>query len=100
MSKMIHEVIPLAKGKEVTLITHIHDQSEQGKFQIEKRHAIIIMPGGAYSFLSDTEGELVALTFLKEHVWRLCLIPNGILMAWRNGWALLRKTSSPMLVSL
>ena len=60
---MIHEVISLRKERDVTLTTYIHDQSEQGKFQIEKRPAIIIMPGGAYSFLSDTEGEPVALTF-------------------------------------
>ncbi len=63
---MIHKVIALCKERDVTLTTYIHDQSEQGKFQIEKRPAIIIMPGGAYSFLSDTEGEPVALTFLKE----------------------------------
>ena len=124
---MIHEAISLMEGKEVTLITYIHDQSEQGGFQIEKRPAVIIMPGGAYSFLSDTEAEPVALTFLKEGyntfvlrysvgddctypeileevslaiwqvpVWRLCPLPNGILPVWRNGWALLRKTSSPM----
>ncbi len=63
---MIHETISLVKGKEVTLTTYIHDQSTQGNFQISKRPAIIVMPGGAYSFLSDTEGEPVALTFLKE----------------------------------
>ena len=63
---MIHKVISLCKERDVTLTTYIHDQSEQGKFQIEKRPAIIIMPGGTYSFLSDAEGEPVALTFLKE----------------------------------
>ena len=63
---MIHKVIALCKERDVTLTTYIHDQSERGKFQIEKRPAIIIMPGGAYSFLSDTEGEPVALTFLRE----------------------------------
>lgn len=63
---MIHKTISLVKGKDVTLTTYIHDQSAQGNFQISKRPAIIVMPGGAYSFLSDTEGEPVALTFLKE----------------------------------
>ena len=63
---MIHKTISLVKGKDVTLTTYIHDQSAQGDFQISKRPAIIVMPGGAYSFLSDTEGEPVALTFLKE----------------------------------
>ena len=63
---MIHKTISLVKGKNVTLTTYIHDQSAQGNFQISKRPAIIVMPGGAYSFLSDAEGEPVALTFLKE----------------------------------
>ena len=63
---MIHKTISLSKEKDVTLTTYIHDQSTQGNFQISKRPAIIVMPGGAYSFLSDTEGEPVALTFLKE----------------------------------
>ena len=63
---MIYKTIPLRENKGVTLTAYIHDQSKQGKFQIEKRPAIIIMPGGAYSFLSDTEGEPVALIFLKE----------------------------------
>ena len=63
---MIHEVISLVADKEVSLTTYIHDQSKQENFQIEKRPAIIIMPGGAYSFFSDAEGEPVALTFLKE----------------------------------
>ena len=63
---MIHETVSLGKGEKVTLTTYIHDQSEQERFQIEKRPAIIIMPGGAYSYLADAEGEPVALTFLKE----------------------------------
>ena len=63
---MIHETVSLGKGEKVTLTTYIHDQSEQARFQIEKRPAIIIMPGGAYSYLADAEGEPVALTFLKE----------------------------------
>lgn len=62
---MIHETVSLGKGEKVTLTTYIHDQSEQECFQIEKRPAII-MPGGAYSYLADAEGEPVALTFLKE----------------------------------
>ena len=63
---MFHKTIPLIENRNVTLTTYIHDQSEQGDFQIKKRPAVIVMPGGAYSFLSDTEGEPVALTFLKE----------------------------------
>lgn len=52
---MIHKTISLAKGKGVTLTTHIHAQSAQGNFQISKRPAIIVMPKGAYSFLSHAE---------------------------------------------
>lgn len=63
---MIHKTISLVKEKDVTLTTYIHDQSIQGNFQIPQRPAILVMPGGAYSFLSDTEGEPVALTFLNE----------------------------------
>lgn len=63
---MIHQTIPLMKNRNAVLVTYIHDQSEQRDFQIRKRPAVLIMPGGAYSFLSDTEGEPAALTFLKE----------------------------------
>ena len=38
---MIHETVSLGKGEKVTLTTYIHDQSEQERFQIEKRPAII-----------------------------------------------------------
>lgn len=60
---MIHEHIKL---NDAELVTYIHDKSGQGDFQIPKRPAIIVMPGGAYAFLADTEGEPVALTFMKE----------------------------------
>ena len=60
---MIHKEIRISDN--ATLTTYIHDQSEKEKFQIEKRPAVIIMPGGGYAFLSDTEGEPAALTFLQ-----------------------------------
>lgn len=63
---MLHSTINLSDDGRVCLKTYIHDQSIQSNFQIPKRPAVIIMPGGAYSFLSDTEGEPVALTFMKE----------------------------------
>lgn len=63
---MLHETIKLSADGRVRLKTYIHDQSEQGDFQIQTRPAIIVMPGGAYAFLSDAEAEPVALTFLKE----------------------------------
>lgn len=63
---MIHETINLSADGRVCLKTYIHDQSSQSDFQIQKRPAVIVMPGGAYAFLSDAEAEPVALTFLKE----------------------------------
>lgn len=63
---MIHETIPFTEDGKVCLKTYIHDQSKQQDFQIPKRPAVIVLPGGAYAFLSDTEAEPVALTFMKE----------------------------------
>lgn len=44
-----------------TLTTYIHDVLPE--LQIEKRRAIIVCPGGGYQFLSDREGEPVALQY-------------------------------------
>lgn len=63
---MIHKPMQLSKKSRATLTTYIHDQSHQNEFQIKNRPAVLITPGGAYAFLSDAEGEPVALTFLKE----------------------------------
>ena len=63
---MIHKSIQFTEDGRVRLRTYIHDQSTQKDFQIKKRPAVIIMAGGAYSYLSDTEAEPVAITFLKE----------------------------------
>lgn len=62
---MIHETIPLSKSGNITLTTYVHDDihaygTEQG------RPAIIILPGGAFAFLSPFEAEPVALTFLQK----------------------------------
>ncbi len=62
---MIHERIRLFEDKEVYLTTYVHDAiktcgSEGG------RPAIIVLPGGAFAFLSPYEGEPVALTFMQK----------------------------------
>ena len=62
---MINETIQLGDGQ-ATLTAYIHDKSNQWEFQIPERPAIIVLPGGAYSFLSDAEGEPVCLTFLEK----------------------------------
>ena len=80
---MKHDRINFTDDGRVNMLTYIHDVSDQkastfeswrkGKekrpsdyWQIQKRPAIIILPGGAYSMLSDREAEPVALTFMKE----------------------------------
>lgn len=62
---MIHERIPLFPDRNVTLTTYIHD--EFGAYGTEGgRPAIIVLPGGAFAFLSPREGEPVALTFMQR----------------------------------
>ncbi len=62
---MLHQTINYTQDGRVNLKTYIPDVLEHG-FQLKKRPAIIIMPGGAWGMLSDSEGEPVALTFMKE----------------------------------
>lgn len=62
---MINQVIPLSEDGRVSLTTYIHD--DIGAYGTEDgRPAIIVLPGGAYAFLSDFEAEPVALTFLQR----------------------------------
>ncbi len=67
---MLHEKRLLTDDGRVYLTTYIHNHSpqdydEHGVWQPEKRPAVVIFPGGAYSFLSDREAEPVALPFLN-----------------------------------
>ncbi|MFV0527667.1 MAG: alpha/beta hydrolase [Lachnospiraceae bacterium] len=78
---MLHERFTLSEDGTVYMDTYIHTQSGEKPsqmepwrpikrphdyWQVQKRPAIIVLPGGAYKELSDREGEPVALTFLKE----------------------------------
>ncbi|WP_088088400.1 alpha/beta hydrolase [Bacillus sp. OV166] len=66
---MIHEKINLSNNGKVKLITYIHDNSVKREKEMgpaPKRPAIIVLPGGAYYFISERETEPVALTFMKE----------------------------------
>lgn len=59
---MIHETIPMKtknSSKDAKLTTYIIDHSNE--IGIEKRPVIIVCPGGGYEFVSDREGEMVAL---------------------------------------
>ena len=62
---MIYQTIPISEDKSVSLTAYVHDDihtcgTEKG------RPAIIVLPGGAFSFLSPFEAEPVALTFLQK----------------------------------
>lgn len=62
---MIHKRIKLFEDKEVFLSTYIHD--DIGTYGTENgRGAIIVLPGGAFAFLSPFEAEPVALTFMQK----------------------------------
>lgn len=61
---MLHETINLTADGRVNMHTYIQDMYKNVK--AIKRPAIIVLPGGAFSFLADNEGEPVALTFAKE----------------------------------
>lgn len=63
---MNYQIINLdEEHPEVTLTTYIPDPSSEYK-EDKKTPAVIVCPGGAYQFLSDREGEPVALKFNSE----------------------------------
>ena len=60
---MIYQTIHLDKEHpEVTLTTYIPAPSSEYQ-EDKKTPAVIVCPGGAYQFLSDREGEPIALRF-------------------------------------
>jgi len=58
---MIHETINYTNDGRVNLQTYIPDIHEGPLMPV-----MIALPGGAWTHLSYTEGEMVALTFVKE----------------------------------
>lgn len=62
---MKHETINITQDGRVNLITYVLPK-ELNNESAPKRPAIIILPGGAFTWLSETEAEPVALTFLRE----------------------------------
>ena len=62
---MEHKTIKFTPDGRVRLQTYILNQTLNGN-PCPNRPAIIILPGGAFTFLSETEAEPVALTFAKE----------------------------------
>jgi acetyl esterase/lipase len=62
---MLQKTINLTTDGRVNMQTYILNLSMNGQ-TLPKRPAIIILPGGAFTWLSETEAEPVALTFAKE----------------------------------
>jgi acetyl esterase/lipase len=61
---MLSETIVLNKERNVTLTSYI--QPVGGEFTyINKRLAVIVIPGGGYQFCSDREAEIVAFEYLR-----------------------------------
>ncbi len=78
------EEIILNKERNVTLSAYV--QKTGGEFSnIEKRPAIIVLPGGGYEFCSDREADPVALVYLRAgfqaFVLRYSVAGHK---AWRN----------------
>lgn len=62
---MLQKTISFSPDGRVNLKTYIHNLT-MNEQPVPKRPAIIILPGGAFTWLSETETESVILTFLKE----------------------------------
>lgn len=62
---MIHERIKLFDEKDVFLTTYVHD-SIGAYCERDGRPALIVLPGGAFSYHCLFEGEPVAVTFLQK----------------------------------
>jgi acetyl esterase/lipase len=62
---MINKVISLAKDSSATLTTYVLQQDKYD-YRGVKRPAVIVCPGGGYQFVSENEGEPVALAYARE----------------------------------
>lgn len=58
------EVIQLTENLEVTLTAYIRETSESMPLNMIKP-AILVLPGGGYSYCSDREAEVIALAYLN-----------------------------------
>ncbi len=68
---MKNEIYPLSQDGTVTLTTYVMERStvkwnNRDPWEPEGRPAVIVCPGGGYWFLSQREGEPVALSFLQQ----------------------------------
>lgn len=68
---MKHQVFYLSDDKKITLTSYLLERStikwnNRDEWEPERRPSVIICPGGSYEFLSQREGEPVALSFLQK----------------------------------
>ena len=68
---MRNEVFYLSDDKRVSLTAYLYEKSPvlwnlKDEWEPARRPAVIVCPGGAYSFLADREGEPVALSFFQQ----------------------------------
>ncbi|MDU2241057.1 MULTISPECIES: alpha/beta hydrolase [Paenibacillus] len=61
---MIHETIKLFEHSSATLTTYVQENGEYERKDLI-RPAVLICPGGGYAFVSQNEGEPVALAFAR-----------------------------------
>lgn len=113
---MLHQKIYLSTEKNAYLLTYIHEHYSQdwedvGEWLPQKRPAIIILPGGGYSYCSEREGEPVAYPFLSAgydvfilftalvksllgpHLLRTLLVPSGPCVSMQRSGALIPQKS-------
>ncbi|MPW26580.1 alpha/beta hydrolase fold domain-containing protein [Alkalibaculum sp. M08DMB] len=62
---MINNTYKLLENSEATLTSYVLQQ-DKFDFRRIKRPAILVCPGGGYQFVSENEGEPVALAFARE----------------------------------
>ena len=68
---MQNEVFYLSEDRSVTLTAYRYIRSSvlwnlKDEWEPRRRPAVIVCPGGAYSFLTDREGEPVAISFMQQ----------------------------------
>lgn len=80
---MLHQKIYFSEAEDAYLITYVHDKYPQdwedvGDWLPARRPAVVLLPGGGYSYCSDREGEPVAYPFL-------CAGYNVFVLIYRTG---------------
>ena len=99
---MIYEKIYFSKNENVSLQTYILEPADSRIYgpQTDPRPAVIILAGGGYAMLSETEGEPAALTFIREGfltfvlnytVGEDCIYPTPLVEVSKAVWEVRRR---------